>query len=180
MAPPHASQPKKEPKDMRMKELLAHCNTLLRKVAKKQTTIAELRKKKGATKEDCAECKVKDQLNKDLLDTAKDAKLEDKKIRDGLVVEHEAKNSKLTEKNNELQNECRELQKQLEIAKIKMDAKVEELENVKGRCEFYIGRLFPDRTPPDAAHHAASVSMMGGGGYRGQSLPINTPSPDAP
>ena len=180
MAPPHASQPKKEPKDMRMKELLAHCNTLLRKVAKKQTTIVELRKKKGATKEDCAECKVKDQLNKDLLDTAKDAKLEDKEIRDGLVVEHEAKNSKLTEKNNELQNECRELQKQLEIAKIKMDAKVEELESVKGRCEFYKSRLFPDRTPPDAAHHAASVSMMGGGGYRGQSLPINTPSPNAP
>ena len=69
---------------------MAHCNTLLRKVARKQITIAELKEKKGATKEDCAECKVKDQLNKDLLDTAKDAKLEDKKIRDGLVVEYEA------------------------------------------------------------------------------------------
>jgi len=50
MAPPHASQPKKEPKDMRMKELLAHCNTLLRKVAKKQITIAELRRKKRCNK----------------------------------------------------------------------------------------------------------------------------------
>ena len=180
MAPPHASQPKKEPKDMTKKDLVAHCNTLLRKVARKQITIAELKKKKGITKEDCAECIVKDQLNKDLLDRAKDARLEDKEIRDGLVVEHEAKNSKLTEKNNELQNKNRELQSQLDIEKIKMAAKVEALEKVEISCEFYKGRLFKDYSPTHAGHHAASVSMMGGGGYRGHSLPNNTPSPNAP
>ena len=180
MAPPRASQPKKESKDMTKKELMAHCNTLLRKVARKQITIAELRKKKGITKEDCAECIVKDKLHKDLLDRAKDATLEDKEIRDGLVEKHEAQISKLTEKIIELQNKNRELQSQLDIEKIKMVAKVEALEKVEISCEFYKGRLFQDRTPTHAGHHAASVSMMGGGGYRGQSLANYTPSPDAP
>ena len=165
---------------MTKKDLVAHCNTLIRKVARKQITIAELRKKKGMPIQDCAECRVKIKLHKDLLDRAKDATLEDKEIRDGLVEKHEAQISKLTEKIIELQNKNRELQSQQDIEKIKMAAKVDALEKVEISCEFFKGRLFQDRTPTHAGHHAASVSMMGAGGYRGQSLPNYTPSPDAP
>ena len=45
---------------MTKKEPIAHCNTLERKVARKQLTIEDLRKKKSWPKEDYADCKIKD------------------------------------------------------------------------------------------------------------------------
>ena len=39
LAPPGASRPKKEVKDMTKKALIAHCNSLVKKVARKQLTI---------------------------------------------------------------------------------------------------------------------------------------------
>ena len=47
LGPPGASRPTKEVKEMTKKELIAQCNSLVKKVARKQLAIEDLRKKKG-------------------------------------------------------------------------------------------------------------------------------------
>ena len=97
-APPNASRPKKELKDMTKKELMAHCNSLVKQVAKKQITIEDLRKKKGVPNTVCAECKVKDQVYENqLTDAMAEARNEKENYR-GEIEDLEVKNGILEER----------------------------------------------------------------------------------
>ena len=165
---------------MTKKDLIAHCITLGKKLARKQITIEDLRKKKGVRMHDCADCKEKDRVYKDQLTEANADHLTAEEIRNGVIEEHEARNSQLAEDLIEVEKKIIELKHEAEIDRIKMESKVKELAKVEKEKEFYKNRLFPDHTPTQAATHAASISMMGGGGNLGQSPANHTASPDAP
>ena len=83
VAPPGAPRPKKELKEMTKKELIAHCNSLVKKVARKQITIEDLRKKKGvpntASLGECKQCKV---LEGRYTDVIYENRMKDEKYRD--------------------------------------------------------------------------------------------------
>ena len=60
---------------MTKKELIAHCNSLVKKVARKQLTIEDLKKKKGFSNADalgeCKHCKVYEERYTDAIDEAR-------------------------------------------------------------------------------------------------------------
>jgi len=68
---------------MTKKELIAHCNSLVKKVARKQITIEDLRKKKGvrntASLGECKQCKV---LEGRYTDVIYENRMKDEKYRD--------------------------------------------------------------------------------------------------
>jgi len=167
--PPDASQPKKEPKDMIKKELIAYCTTLIKKVARKQLSIHDLKKKKGVANTACEECKVITERYEDKLQRCNANYLEykDEHISDYRKLVEE--NTKLTEDIKKLKDENVEIKHDAAIEKVKMEGVSKTLTDARDEVKFYKSRLFPDHTPAHGANHAASISMAGGGGNRGAS-----------
>ena len=93
---------------MTKKELIAHCNSLVKKVARKQLTIEDLKKKKGSSNTaalgECKHCKVyEDQLT----GAINEARMEDEKYR-GEIEDLEDQNEGLKKDIVKLENEKNE------------------------------------------------------------------------
>ena len=151
---------------MTKKELIAHCNSLVKKVARKQLTIEDLRKKKGvpntADLGECKHCKVYEERYTAAIDESLN---EEEKYR-GEIEDLEDQHEKLKKDNVTLQNEKTRLENEAKIEVVRKKAVEDQLAKAEAQCVFYQGRLFPLQTPAHGATHAASVSMAGGGGNR--------------
>ena len=169
VAPPGAPRPKKELKEMTKKELIAHCNSLVKKVARKQITIEDLRKKKGvrntASLGECKQCKV---LEGRYTDVIYENRMKDEKYR-GEIENLEDQIEGLKKDIAKLENEKTKLVNDALIEAVKLKGVNDLLVKAETQSLFYQTQLFPVKTPSNAAQHTASVSMMGGGGNRGLS-----------
>ena len=155
---------------MNKKALLAHCTTIAKKVARKQLAIENLKKKKGFPMQDCADCEAKNIQWNDMISTQNLQRHIDEDSRAELIKEQDERNAKNTEDLKKLQDEIVQLKNVAKIEEVKMEAVTKSLGEHKEEVRFYKGRLFPDHTPAHGATHAASVSMIGGGG---ESSPIS-------
>lgn len=151
---------------MNKKALLAHCTTIAKKVARKQLAIEDLKKKKGFPMQDCADCEAKNIQWNDMISTQNLQRHIDEDSRAELIKEQDERNAKNTEDLRKLQDEIVQLKNVAKIEEVKMEAVTKSLGEHKEEVRFYKGRLFPDHTPAHGATHAASVSMIGGGGNR--------------
>ena len=151
---------------MTKKELIAQCNSLVKKVARKQLAIEDLRKKKGVPNTACAECKVKDQVYQDKLTSVIDEAVNDEEKYRGEIEDLEDQIEKLKKDNVTLQNEKTGLENEAKIEVVRMKAVNDQLTEAKAQSLFYQARLFPVQTPAHGATYAASISMAGGGGNR--------------
>ena len=163
---------------MARKELIAHCNSLVKKVARKQLTIEDLRKKKGvpntAALGECKHCKVYEDRYTDAI---KDAHMEEQKYR-GEIEDLEDQIKGLQKDNVTLQNEKTKLENEAKIEAVKMKGVNDQLAKAETQSLFYQTRLFPVATPTHAGHRHDSISMAGGGGNPGPSPAHFTGSPD--
>ena len=100
---------------MTKKELIANCNSLVKKVARKQLAIEDLRKKKGvpntAAFAECKDCKVYE----DQLTLAIDEARQDEEDRRGEIEDLEDQKEKLKKDNVTLQNEKTRLENEAKI-----------------------------------------------------------------
>ena len=167
--PDGASRRKKDLKHMGKKELIAHCTTIGKKLARKQLTIEELKKKKCIQMQDCADCEAKNIQWNDMISKRSLERANYEAARVELMEEQDERNAKNAEDLKKLQNEIVELKNEAKIEKVKMEAVTQNLGKAEDEVKFYKGRLFRDDTPAHGATHAASVSMLGGGGNRGAS-----------
>jgi hypothetical protein len=151
---------------MKKKELIAHCTTIAKKVARKQLTIEDLKKKKGIPMQDCADCEAKNIQWNEMISKQGLQRRTAENSRVQLIVEQDERNAKNTEDLKKLQDEIVQLKNAAKIEEVKMEALTKSLGKVEEEVKFYKGRLFPDHTPAHGATHAASVSMIGGGGNR--------------
>ena len=148
---------------MTKKELIAQCNSLVKKVARKQLAIEDLRKKKGvpntADLGECKHCKVYEERYTDAIDDAR----QDKEDSRGQIEDLEDETEKLKKDIVKLENEKTRLENEAKIEVVRMKAVEDQLAKAEAQCVFYQGRLFPVQTPAHGATHGASVSMAGGG-----------------
>ena len=146
------------------KELIAHCNSLVKQVARKQLTIEDLRKKKGvpntASLGECKQCKVHEGRYTDVI---YENRMKDEKYR-GEIENLEDQIEGLKKDIAKLQNEKTKLENDAQIEVVRLKAVNDQLAEAKALSLFFQGRLFPVQTPTHGATHAASVSMAGGGG----------------
>ena len=151
---------------MKKKELIAHSSTIAKKLARKQLTIEDLRKKKGVPMQDCADCETKNiQWNKLISEHSLErGNYENARVE--LMEEQEERNAKNAEDLKKLEDKIVKLENEAksQIEVVKMEAVTKNLVKVEDEVKFYKSRLFPDHTPAHGAAHAASVSMIGGGG----------------
>ena len=163
---------------MARKELIAHCNSLVKKVARKQLTIEDLRKKKGvpntAALGECKHCKVYEDRYTDAIAEARNEE-EDLK---GEIEDLEDQIKGLQKDNVTLQNEKTRLENEAKIEAVKMKGVNDQLVKAETQSLFYQTRLFPVATPTHAGHRHDSISMAGGGGNPGPSPAHFTGSPD--
>jgi len=164
--PDGASRRKKDLKDMGKKELIAHCTTIGKKLARKQLTIEELKKKKCIQMQYCADCETKNIEWNKLIDEHNRHRRQYEKDRDKLMEDQEERNAKNAEDLKKLEDKIVKLENEAKIEEVKMKALSDNLGKAEDEVKFYKGRLFPDHTPAHGATHAASVSMAGGGGNR--------------
>ena len=169
VAPPGAPRPKKKLEDMLKKELIAHCNSLVKKVARNQIAIEALRKKKGvpntASLGECKQCKV---LEGRYTDVIYENRMKDEKYRDE-SENYEDEIEGLKKDIAKLQNEKTKLENEALIEVVRLKALNDQLVKSEALSLFYQSQLFQVKTPSNAAQHTASVSMAGGGGNRGLS-----------
>ena len=151
------------------KELIAHCNSLVKQVARKQLTIEDLRKKKGlantASLGECKQCKVHEGRYTDVI---YENRMEDEKYR-GEIENLEDQIEGLKKDIAKLENEKTKLENDALIEAVRLKAVNDQLAEAKALSLFYQSQLFQVKTPSNAAQHTASVSMAGGGGNRGLS-----------
>ena len=177
VALPGAPRPKKELKEMTNKELIAHCNSLVKKVARNQIAIEALRKKKGvpntASLGECKQCKVLEGRYTDVIyeNRMKDEKHEDE------IENLEDQIEGLKKDIAKLQNEKTKLENEALIEVVRLKALNDQLVKAEALSLFYQSQLFQVKTPSNAAQHTASVSMAGGGGNRGLSPAVFFASP---
>jgi hypothetical protein len=164
--PDGASRRKKDLKDMGKKELIAHCTTIAKKLARKQLAIEDLKKKKGIQMRDCADCEAKNIQWNDLISEHNLERGDAENARDKLMEDQEERNAKNAEDLKKLEDKIVKLENEAKIEEVKMKALSDNLGKAEDEVKFYKGRLFPDHTPAHGATHAASVSMAGGGGNR--------------
>ena len=148
---------------MTKKELITQCTSLVKKVARKQLTIGDLRKKKGVPLTACAECKVKDQAYEERYRAAIDESFDAEEKYTGQIEVLENQNEGLKKDIVKLENEQTRLENEAKIEAVRMKAVEDQLAKAEAQCVFYQGRLFPVQTPAHGATHGASVSMAGGG-----------------
>jgi hypothetical protein len=154
---------------MKNKELIAHCNSLVKKVARKQLTIEDLRKKKGVPNTACEECKVKDHdYTAHVTNLMHEAVMDEEKF-EGLIKDLENQNEQSKKDIVKLENEKTKLENEAKIEAVKMKGVNDLLLESKAQSSFYQSRLFPVQTPSQAAHRQDSISMAGEGGNRGPS-----------
>ena len=151
---------------MTKKELITQCTSLVKKVARKQLTIGDLRKKKGVPYTACAECKVKDQAYEERYTAAIDESLDAEEKYTGQIEVLENQNEGLKKDIVKLENEKTRLENEAKIEVVRMKAVNDQLTEAKAQSLFYQARLFPVQTPAHGATYAASISMAGGGGNR--------------
>ena len=151
---------------MTKKELIAHCNSLVKKVARKQLTIEDLRKKKGvpntADLGECKHCKVYEERYTAAID---EAGQDEEKYR-GQIEDLEDQNRELKKDIVKLENEQTRLENEAKIEVVRKKAVEDQLAKAEAQCVFYQARLFPVQTPGHGAPQVGSVSMAGGGGNR--------------
>jgi len=127
---------------------------------------------------DCEQCKVKDEEYTDLIDRGNDLQDDAEKIRGELIEKHEAQNTKLTEDLKKLQTQNVELKNEARFETINQKNMQDRIDRSEKEVEFYRARCFGIPSSIPAAHHAASISMVGGGGgHRGASPAAFSASP---
>ena len=151
---------------MTKKELIAQCNSFVKKVARKQLAIEDLRKKKGVPNTACAECKVKDQVYQERYTAAIDEAVNEEEKYRGEIEDLEDQTKNLKKDIVKLENEKRGLENEAKIEAVRMKAVEDQLAKAEAQSLFYQTKLFPAQTPAHGATHGASVSMAGGGGNR--------------
>ena len=151
---------------MTKKELIAHCNSLVKKVARKQLTIEDLKKKKGSSNTaalgDCKHCKVYEERYTNAIAEARTEA--EKHLGETEDLEDQIKG--LKKDIVTLENGKTKLENEAKVEAVRMKAVEDQLAKAEAQSLFYQSRLFPGATPTHGAAHGASVSMAGGGGNR--------------